>query len=624
MLPPTTPLEPKDPRRPLQVLIIGRISTEHQNEENINASYRYVESYLERLYQGPIEIRHLGERASGMLVDRATIRQAEDLIATGHWDLVIAEDLSRIFRNPRHQYNFVQDAVDAETRLICIADNLDTADENWEIMLGAATLRHGMTVPDVRRRVRRTATHAFHRGGMVLKVKYGYRKLSEEEAASGEFGPPGLRIAKRPECTAILREMKDRVLRGDHYEAIAEWLRDEGVENPPYAREWSAKLVKTLLCDPILSGTRRFRNVIHRPVYRTGKHRRIRNVEPEEKHYPELAHFSPDEHEELIRVIRDREQKHRQRSGRDHPRSGQPRSRAIWPAQHARCAVCGGLMYQIGESLKCQNALGKGRIRCWNRVQVRTSIARHQVLAALIEIAEQTPELMQLLLESITAERDHLYAKNHRAVHLIDREITERQRQAGNLSAAIAQGGRMEVLLERLAAVHRELQFLEEQRRQEASRPTNDEPTNFESSLFSIAETSFAFADFLRDLIPQFLIQPVQALDTPQVRPQAKLTIEFPSSAGAEPERCKLDHEFTVNLFEPPLHIQFVDACSTAKREAPNCSLKTIAQRLDLNHMTVKRALDYGRRMERAGLSDPYRKLTQKPNEASRWKRRKE
>ena len=108
-----------------------------------------------------------------MLVDRATIREAEDLIATGDWDLVISEDLSRIYRNPRHQYNFVQDCVDADTRVICIGDSLDTSDENWEIMLGVATLRHGTTIPDVRRRVRRTATHAFHGGGMVLKVRFG-------------------------------------------------------------------------------------------------------------------------------------------------------------------------------------------------------------------------------------------------------------------------------------------------------------------------------------------------------------------------------------------------------------------------------------------------------------------
>ena len=124
-----------------------------------------------------------------MLADRATMREAENLIASGSVDLVIAEDLSRIYRNPRFQYAFVQDAVDRGVRVICIADNLDTADENWEVNLSTAAVRHGLFIPDTCRRVRRTATESFHRGGMVQKVRFGYRKLTGEEAASGEFGP---------------------------------------------------------------------------------------------------------------------------------------------------------------------------------------------------------------------------------------------------------------------------------------------------------------------------------------------------------------------------------------------------------------------------------------------------
>src|SRR3954447_8189300 len=192
------PLIPKDPNGPLRLLIVGRISTVHQDLENIDASYRYVEEFLSRIYQGPLHLKHLGERGSGLRTDRATIVEAEDEIATGTWDLAITEDLSRFYRNSRHQYVFVQDAVDQETRVICIGDNLDTAEEGWEVALGAAALRHGLHIPDTRRRVKRTAQHSFHKGAMVQKTRYGYRKLSAEEAAAGEYGPRGLRIARDP------------------------------------------------------------------------------------------------------------------------------------------------------------------------------------------------------------------------------------------------------------------------------------------------------------------------------------------------------------------------------------------------------------------------------------------
>ncbi len=90
------PLQCKDPSGKPFVVAIGRISTPGQNEENIEASYRYIREYLDRIYDGPMEVKLLGEQASGMLTDRATIREAEDLVASGTVDLVIAEDLAAV------------------------------------------------------------------------------------------------------------------------------------------------------------------------------------------------------------------------------------------------------------------------------------------------------------------------------------------------------------------------------------------------------------------------------------------------------------------------------------------------------------------------------------------------
>src|SRR5438309_10177638 len=110
------PLIPKNPQGPLRVLILGRISTIHQNLDNIEASYRYVKDYLNQIYHGPLHFKQLGERGSGLRTDRPTIIEAEDDIESGTWDLAIMEELSRAHRNPRHQYIFVQNAVDAGTR----------------------------------------------------------------------------------------------------------------------------------------------------------------------------------------------------------------------------------------------------------------------------------------------------------------------------------------------------------------------------------------------------------------------------------------------------------------------------------------------------------------------------
>ena len=240
MNPKSIEFEPKNPGGPLMVLAIGRISTDHQNIENIEASYEDDERYLRRLYSGEMNIKRLGERGSGWKINRATIKEALVDIQSGSWDVVIMEDLGRAYRNPQFQYMLAHLCVDHNTRLVCTGDGVDTGAEHWEPILGAAVMRHSMTVPETRRRVKRTATHAFHRGGMVLKIRFGYCRRTPEEAAIGEHGLKGLRIARVSELTPIIREMRERVLRGESYETIARWLNDS--EIPPRSEEHTSEL----------------------------------------------------------------------------------------------------------------------------------------------------------------------------------------------------------------------------------------------------------------------------------------------------------------------------------------------------------------------------------------------
>ena len=274
--------------------------------------------------------------------------------------------------------------------MICVGDNLDTADENWEITMGAAALRHGLHIPDTRRRVRRTATHSFHKGGMVQKIRYGYRRLTAEEAASGQFGPKGLRIARRPECTPIIREMMDRVMRGDPYAAVADWLEAEGIEPGPYVegRRWTARLVVELLDDPILSGMRTFRDTICRPIFSTGKHKPVRERGAGDGALPGTCALSvggaycpspgdcPATGPAHTPTSQDR------RSG-----DGIPRSRTFWPGQAAVCGACGGPMYYSGKHLRCRNSLPRYGGSCWNHVQVPADMARR----ADLQLAGRVP-----------------------------------------------------------------------------------------------------------------------------------------------------------------------------------------------------------------------------------------
>lgn len=624
------PLVPKDPSGVLWVLVIGRVSTPQQDVGNIEAGYEYAQKILKADWQGPLHVKHLGEQGSGMRTDRATILEAVREIETGRWDVVLMEDSSKPYRNPRWIYAFVQDAVDMGCRVLAPGDNLDTADDNWEVTLGAAALRHGLHIPDTRRRVRRTAVHSFHRGGMVTKIRFGYRKLSKEEADSGQFGPKGLRLAKLPEWTPTIQEMRQRVLRDESYAAIADWLIDERVPTGLYVKggRWTDKLVIALLRDPILSGSRTFRDTIYEPIFKTGKHRRRKNDQPEQETYPELAHLSPEEQEELIDCMDQRKGTKGARRGRDHPLYQRPRSRSMWPGQHARCAICGGLMYRYGQFLRCAHSLPAGGRSCWHHVQVEIAQVYAKILPWILDVLDQLPRFREVMVYAAWQEWQRRQHRNDYSLETVDRRVADLEQQKRNLAKAIGLGGKMDVLVDELKGVQQALKGVLQEKQQLITdtedtgkfRSQEDVAAALDQALMHLAETSLDFADVLRRLLPVFTIQPVQALDCPQVRPRAQLTLSLTAwSAGTE---APSPVSVTLDLFDPPVHIKHLAACVQAKEANPKASLRTLAGMLGLNYMTVKRALNYARRMTEAGLANPYRELHERPQNASRWKKR--
>ena len=493
------PLVPKDPSGPLNVVAMGRISTVHQDIENIEASHRYIQEYLGHIYQGPIQITLLGEQASGMLTDRPTIWEAEALVASGKVDLVIAE----------------------------------------------------------------------------------------------------------------------------------------GIEPGPYVEggRWTARLVVELLDDPILSGTRTFRDTICRPVFKTGKHKRVRNAEPETEHCPELAHLGAEEHE-LLRQEIARRRAMRKTAGPP-KRRGIPRSRTLWPGQAAVCGACGGAMYYSGKHLRCRNSLPRFGGSCWNHVQFSAELARGRICGWLAEFLNGKPDLRPAMVDLVWEELDRPRRRAERNRPDLGREIASLERQAANLTAAIAEGGQLNALLQKLEAVEA---ALEKARAAKAMETTGTEvegklpskqhiERSLAESMQKLAASSFEFSAVLRRIFPRFSIQPVQALDCGQVRPRAKLLFRpdaidrvSASDAGAseDPEGMPV----VLDLFEPPLHVRHLPRCLVAKQANPGLSLKRIAKLLGLGHMTVKRALGYARLMEQARTSDPYCEIHVGPVDASRWRMR--
>jgi hypothetical protein len=628
------PLVSKNPDGVLRVVLPGRISQPSQDEESIDSQHLDAEGWLLRVHKDkPVKLTPLGEQASGWLADRATMLQAMAIIEAGECDLVLVGELREIYRNPGFQWKFVYDCLDNDTRFIAVHDCIDTTEESWEVMMHAAALRHGLEVPTTRRRVRRKATYSFSKGGMVAKIKFGYARLSREEAASGKFGPVGLRIAKLGKWTPLILEMRRRILAGITAEAVSDWLIAEGIDPGPYAERWSGRLVLDLLTDPILSGQRRFRRTISKMIYRTGKHKTRPNPEaPQEEVYTELAHMTKEEQQDLLDYLAARRGPNRaaQKCGRKSPLWNVPRSRSIWPGQSARCPACYGLMYRYGVYLKCQNAVPGGPKTCWNHVLVEIDMVHKKVIPAVIRFLDRAPRARTEIAVIAWMQYQRDCRQRQRSTGDLDAVIVDLMEQEKNLSAAIAKRGGLDSLLELLANVQDRLKSTRAERERLTNRKTDlgayqsakAIEDRFAEVVPRMAAASREFADLLRRLITRFMIHPVQALDTPQVRPRAELTMSTAAwtPSGEQP----LEEVVTIDLFEPPAHIRFLDKCLQAAQEHPEATLREIAQIVGIGYMTVKRARDYVQLMKQAEASDPYRVLTSPPSDASRWRSRRQ
>lgn len=418
-------------------------------------------------------------------------------------------------------------------------------------------------------------------------------------------------------------------LEGTSYEAIADWLIDERVPTGPYAtkRRWTGKLVEALLRDPILSGRRQIRVEASRLEYGSGKHKRKDNPRPpERKDWPELAYFTVAEHEELLAIMDAAEPARLGHpAGRESPLYNVPRACTLWPGQSIRCGVCGGWFYRYGAVMKCQNARGKGPKECWNRVQVRVDQVHQKVLALVLAFLDQHPGARGVIAQAAWRECQRLRGRQNRSLAGLDNSITALETEAKNLAKAIAKGGQLDALVSELTSVQERLAAARAERARQASvgdgvaayQSVEELEAGLDRAVHWLAGALRDFADILRRLIPSFVIVAVQGVTGGQVRPRTKVVLSAAAWAAGGQQAPEVSA--TVDLFDPPDYIRFLKECVEQKRRDPRGSLTTLGARLRLNHLQVKRALDYHAAMLAAGTPEPYMELTGPPPAASRW-----
>lgn len=611
-----TPLVPKSDSGVVQAVLTGRVSTTHQDIESINASHAEDEKELRQLWSGPIEIHRFGERGSGWKLNRQSIKAVEELIKTGRIDVLIMRDLGRAYRNPEFQFRIAHLCKDHGTRLICPRDGLDTAHPQWEIYLQTAVLRHGMTVPETRNRVRTKATHDFHRGGMVQKVLPGYRKRTRGEAQSSN----GVLMEKLEEFAPIVHEMRTRVHEGQSAEKIARWLKAKGVAPGPYATsgEWTGKLVLQFLRNPILYGRRRFRTFQYEIVYATGEHRRVWNPNPEVEDVPELAFFSKAEFEAMNEILDNAKLV----NGKRPPgRKNVARKESHFPGQHLICSICGDQLYWCGRDLKCQNAFSGRPQSCWCRLQVEGALLRQKLLPLLLKEIEKRPALNAALIDSAWAAFQRTLMERNSEQLSLEAQIKTLAAEVSKATSLLLRAPDSESLFARhqiaeakLRGVRNELKRVMTRAGTEVMyRSREDVAANVQAAVLELAESSYEFAAVLRKAFPDLKLVPVVAVGTSQVRPRVRLRLP------PDPDNQCDAVDLVVDAFEYSIPVRFAARCAQLKADNPSWTLTQLGNALGISKKSAHDTLRYSEVLKAAGVVDPFLEITERPPDASRW-----
>lgn len=193
--------------RKASFLSIARFSKEEQRKQSNPAQHRFNRSNINENVENrnQCEWEEVSDAAiSGELRNRPGIDYVREGIARRKWELIVAEDSSRIFRNLLFCLELVSAAVDKKIRIICINDDVDTAEPGWKERLQEAQKHHCQDNKYTRNRLERTIEDLWEDGAAVGHLRSGYDRIPSVPATAREpaEGPFFDKISKKwkPKC----------------------------------------------------------------------------------------------------------------------------------------------------------------------------------------------------------------------------------------------------------------------------------------------------------------------------------------------------------------------------------------------------------------------------------------
>lgn len=620
----SVPFWPRD-GHVLQVLLVCRISTENQDEQALADQQALLEAWIRERHKGPVEFTVISGRGSGETIHRPDAEKLEQCIRSRRYDLVIAEDLGRIFR--RLQALIVCEICqDHGVRVIAINDQIDTADPNWKLSGMFATLRHEQYNEDTSRRIRRSHRNRFQQGGVVQTFIFGVVK------------PPGAKtddeLYKDPNADAVYDQWFRILEEGGTYSDVSDWLTANDIPTGPGCRSsrWTAKMVARVTHNPLVKGVRRRNDRMTRRINESGKRQSI-PAPPEERLErlcPHLVFIEPERYDRVIRLLKHRNSRYRRRpvNGAD-PRRNVPKKRTRWPGGHLVCDCCGS-PFVYGAHGQTENLMcsASREYACWQSVSTHGPTARRKLAEAIWRELEGLKDFEAIFRAQVEASAAAVEDSRVRRLKELEHRAAALERQRENILRTIREFGP-------IAGVGEELRRLQDEENQLAVERDELNISRLQSTIIPdldriravISEAlehecrcSAEGVRLLHQFVPGIRVFPVQLLDGGNPVLRAAVTIDL-SPAGAEPlaDGLELRRTLVVDLFDPPQREAI--RAEVVRLRGMGLSEREVARRLSVTVTAAQRAAALQRMMDRDGVTDPYRRLLEPPSDSGRFRR---
>ncbi len=630
-----------------RIVIVTRFSTEEQRRQSAADQFEYCREFLKTHKVKPAPIKHISDEGiSGEVRDRPGTQELLRDIEARRIDLIICEDSSRLYRGIDLCMSIFGPAVDNGIRIICLNDNVDTANDDWENRLQEAQRHHGQDNFYTRHRIRRAHDGLWRMGAAIGLLRAGY--LRQRHDAANPKSPKYDSID--PQWIDTICEAFWMVASDIGLKVVARYLTEAGLPKTANAQSpvWTDGNVISLIRSSKYRGVEVYREEISKKNFQSGKWKPTPNPKPETVLTREMPH---------LRIIEDwlwylaneaienRSRGKDRLSGAEHPLYGIPRDSRSPLSNLFVCGFCGNKMYMSGRNeggYRCSTATRKD---CWNRATALRKLTHERIGVAISQAildASQAavPELLKYMEEQLAKRGDLAKLQAD-----LQRRQKDLERQRDRLVKAItSQDDPPEFLKENLNALKAETtklelekRLLEEQCAVHVAIPSRDELTRQLTTLASqISLDDGDAGSLLQSLIDgQIRAIPCQQFGSGKVVLRAEFTLQLVQLLPANVRLHLLQREspssdastvlrrpIVLDLFETskaPKHaMKALELYQRDPSDPP--TLNELAVQLGISKRTAHLALQMGRQLQAAGRTDPFQPLTECPKNPARWR----